>query len=191
MALEMLNNGKLAMNAIKLLGEMGDTRRAIKLAGAFERINRGPQANLLAGDACRLAGRYDEAVRLYRKVVNARNVKNEDYRKRMVARARDSITAIEVFERIDVSKIADGKYRSSSVGFVGPVDVEVEVAAGRIVAVRVTKHREKQFYAALEDTPGKIVAKQSVKGIDATSGATITSQAIVNATAKALADGAK
>ena len=109
----------------------------------------------------------------------------------MVARARDSITAIEVFERIDVSKIADGKYRSSSVGFVGPVDVEVEVAAGRIVAVRVTKHREKQFYAALEDTPGKIVAKQSVKGIDATSGATITSQAIVNATAKALADGAK
>jgi len=36
------------------------------------------------------------------------------------------------------------------------------------------------------DTPKKIIDKQAVKGIDATSGATITSEAIINATAKAL-----
>ena len=43
----------------------------------------------------------------------------------------------------------------------------------------------------MTDTPEKILAKQSVKGVDATSSATITSEAIINATAKALAQGAK
>lgn len=36
------------------------------------------------------------------------------------------------------------------------------------------------------DTPQKIIKKQSVKRIDTTSNATITSEAIVNATAKAI-----
>jgi len=57
--------------------------------------------------------------------------------------------------------------------------------------VRVAKHREKQFYSALKDIPQQIVTRQSVEGIDAVSGATVTSQAIVNATAKALASGAR
>jgi len=55
----------------------------------------------------------------------------------------------------------------------------------------VTKPTEKQFYSAMNDTTTKILAKQSVRGVDATSGATITSEAIINATAKALASGAK
>jgi uncharacterized protein with FMN-binding domain len=58
-------------------------------------------------------------------------------------------------------------------------------------SVRVTSHREKQFYSSLTDTPQKILKKQSVKGVDATSGATITSEAIINATAKAIAGGMK
>ena len=63
------------------------------------------------------------------------------------------------------------------------------VAQGRIEDVRVTDHNEKQFYSALTDTTKQIIQKQSVKNIDATSRATITSQAIVNATAKALSGG--
>ena len=59
----------------------------------------------------------------------------------------------------------------------------------RIVSVRVTKHEEKQFYSALTDTPSQIVKKQGVKGVDAVTGATMTSEAIINATAKALAGG--
>jgi uncharacterized protein with FMN-binding domain len=53
------------------------------------------------------------------------------------------------------------------------------------------QHREKQYYSSLTDTPAKIIAKQGVKGVDSTSSATITSEAIINATAKALAKGAK
>jgi uncharacterized protein with FMN-binding domain len=43
----------------------------------------------------------------------------------------------------------------------------------------------------MTDTPQKILAKQGVRGVDATSAATITSEAIINATAKALAGGQK
>lgn len=69
------------------------------------------------------------------------------------------------------------------------MEVEVRVANHKIEEVKVVKHVEKQFYAAITDTTNQIVKKQSVSGIDATSRATITSQAIVNATAKALAKG--
>ncbi len=85
----------------------------------------------------------------------------------------------------------DGTYRASSIGYEGPVQTEVVVKAGRIESVRVTQHREKQYYSSLTDTPRKILARQGVKGIDATSGATITSEAIINATAQALASGLK
>jgi uncharacterized protein with FMN-binding domain len=65
------------------------------------------------------------------------------------------------------------------------------VQAGRIEEVTVTKHKEKQFYASITETPAAIILKQSVKGVDATSRATITSEAIITATAKALQAGAK
>ena len=77
--------------------------------------------------------------------------------------------------------------RSASV----PCGFEVRVANHRIEEVEVTQHVEKQFYAAITDTTSQIIMKQSVNGVDATSRATITSQAIVNATAKALAKGAQ
>jgi uncharacterized protein with FMN-binding domain len=57
----------------------------------------------------------------------------------------------------------------------------------RITDVAITDHQEKQYYSSLTDIPGQIIAKQSIKGIDATSSATITAEAIVAASAKALA----
>ncbi|MHC4353293.1 MAG: FMN-binding protein [Planctomycetota bacterium] len=55
----------------------------------------------------------------------------------------------------------------------------------------MTKHKERQFYSAFTDTPNQIIARQSVKGVDAVTGATMTSEAIINAAAKALAGGMK
>ena len=71
------------------------------------------------------------------------------------------------------------------------VHVEVAVRGGRIASVEVTKHKEKQYYTALTETPRKIIEKQGLKGVDATTSATITAEAIINATAKALAQGLK
>ena len=98
------------------------------------------------------------------------------------------MTAIE-FYTLDPKQAKDGTYTSSSIGYEAEVKVEVVVKNGRIEDVRVVQHREKQFYSSITDTPKKIITRQSFKDVDATTGATITSEAIINATAKALAGG--
>jgi len=189
MAMEMLAAKSLPLQAIKLLGDMGETSKAIQLADAFARAGRPGQAYSLAGDACRRAGQYDRAIQYYRRVLSGASFRNKEYEKRYRERARESIQAIQLFDQADVKKVADGTYTASAAAYNGHLDVEVRVAAGRIESVKVTSHHEKQFYSALTDTPNRIIRKQSVRGIDAVSHATITSQSIVIATAKALAKG--
>ena len=173
---------------IKLYGTMGETDTAIKLAGRF-RGNQAMYANLLAGDACRLAGRSAEAIAFYNKVTAAKGDKG--HAKQNKTRARESIAALQLAQKAVVARVADGTYRDQTTGYAGALEVTVTVKNKRITGLRVSRHREKQFYSSIEDTTKQILAKQSVKGIDATSRATITSQAIVNAAAKALAKGAK
>lgn len=178
--------------AIKLFGDMGETDQAVRLAEAFAKSGEASMSFLYAGDACRVSGRLKEAEDYYRRAIAGISAKDADkpHRKRDKARAEASIAAIR-FYTLDPTKVADGKYSASSIGYEGPVQVEVVVSSGRIESVRVTQHREKQYYSSLTDTPKKILDRQSVAGIDATSSATITSEAIINATAKALADGMK
>ncbi len=187
MALEMLKKRSLPVGAIKLLGDLGQTDRAVRFANAFRDGNAKYQAYLLAGDALRNAGKHQQAIGFYEKVANASGFKNKDQENRITQRARESIEAIKLFDSADISRLDDGTYTAETTGYNGMVNVEVVVSGGRMESVKVTKHREKQFYAALTDTPKQIIRKQSVNGIDAVSGATITSQAIINATAKALA----
>ncbi|MCO6457406.1 MAG: FMN-binding protein [Pirellulaceae bacterium] len=190
MALKLLQASRVHPQAIKLLGDMGETETALKLAEALAKAGQPHEAYLLAGDACRLAGRHGQAVSYYEQVLSAPGARNQDYEQRYLGRARDSIQAIRLAEKADVRRVADGTYRDSSPGYSGPVEVEVRVASGRMEAVRVVNHVERQFYSALTETPAQIIRKQSVSGVDTTSRATITSVAIVNATAKALAKGA-
>ncbi len=190
MALDMLDSSRLRVGAIKLLGDMGETRRALQLAELYVRNAREPHwALLAAGDACRLVGQYDKAIRYYQRVLDAEDLRNQQYSRRVRGRAEQSIEAIQLFELLDLRKVADGEYQSESLGYEGPVVVGVTVKSGRIEDVKVTRHKEKQFYSALTDTPSQILAKQSVKDVDATSRATITSEAIISATARALSKG--
>ena len=173
---------------VKLWADMGEFDRAIRLAEASMDVGRPDAVYLAAGDACRLARRYPQAIAYYQKVV-AMNEGAGDLKMNR-GRAAASLAAIKLFDALNLTRVADGKYKSSSFAYTGPLEVEVAVKSGRIEAVKVTKHTEKQFYSSITDTTSRIIAKQSVIGIDATSGATITSEAIINATAKALA-GAK
>ncbi len=104
-------------------------------------------------------------------------------------RAQSKIDAVRLLDALDVTKVRDGVYRAADTGYNGPVHVAVAVKAGRITSVSVTGHEEKQFYAAITDTTAAIVKEQGIKGVDATTGATVTANAIMNATAKALATG--
>lgn len=189
MAMESLRGPGVPLQAIKLLGDMGETQRAVAIAVAANRSQPHPEANLLAGDALRQAGQYDQAIVFYKKVIEGAGHRNEDYEKLHKRRAEESIAAIQLFDAADVGRVANGSYNGNSTGYNGPIHVQVQVASGRIESVKITDHQEKQFYSAIDDTPRRIIARQSVRGVDAISGATITSQAIVNATAEALAGG--
>lgn len=191
LAMQALAGNRLHISAIKLYGDMGEVDKALAVTQSFEKTSLFNEAWLNAGDALRAAGRLDEAIAYYQKVLDKNQARNQEYLSRYKGRAAEAIEAIRLFDQADVSKVADGKYRQSATGYNGPLEVEVTVNNARITQVKVTKHREKQFYAALTDTPQQIVEQQSYRNIDGTSGATITSQAIVNATAKALAQGAK
>jgi uncharacterized protein with FMN-binding domain len=177
---------------IKLWAEMGEFDKAIELAEEKARGGMADVGYLTAGDACRLAGDYKRALAYYEKAAAARDSdgREQDFRHN-VERARAAIQAVKCFDALDLSRIPDGAYRAASLAYAGQLHVEVTVKSGRIESVRIAKHKERQFYSAFTDTPGQIVAKQSVKGVDAVTGATMTSEAIINAAAKALAGGMK
>jgi uncharacterized protein with FMN-binding domain len=193
MATELLNQRTIYIGMIKLWGDMGDTDKAVKLAEDYVRLGgTAHDAYLLAAEACRSAGRNNDAIRYYQKVLDAPLPQQQKERvERVQNRARASLEAIRLFELSDPQKVADGSYRAESLGYEGPIEVEVKVKDRRIESVEVTKHKEKQYYSALNDVPRQIIEKQGVKGIDATSKATITAEAVINAAAKALASGAK
>lgn len=187
MAMELLNKiDPPRFYMIKLLGDMGETDRALEIAQTYFKDAQPQEAILAAADACRLAGRQQEAIDFYQKLIDVTPPSMPGRPKKCRDRAVASLDAIRLFELSDVRKVPDGAYRASSLGYEAQIEIEVAVKNKRIESVKVTQHKEKQFYSALSDTPRKIIEKQSVRGVDATSSATITSEAIINATAKAL-----
>lgn len=191
MGLEMMRGQVLPPNSVKLLGEMGEIKDALDVAKVYSKTQAASEVFLAAGDALRNANRLDEALEYYQRVLTNDTDRNKEYQQRFRARAQGAMEAIQLFDKAEVANVADGAYRDSSTGYNGPLEVEVMVTGGKVVALTVTSHTEKQFYAALTDTPKQIMDQQGIREIDGTSGATITSQAIVHATARALAQGAK
>ena len=170
-------------NIARLWAEMGDVDRALKMA--LQTAQSTPDVGFLAaGDICRVAGRYTEALGHYQKVVDAPSGGRD--LKQSKGRAQASIDAIKLVDTLDLKKVPDGTYRDASLGYSGQVNVEVQVAGGKIADVKVTQHTEKQYYSAITDTTRQLIAKQGAKGVDATSGATITSEAVINASLKAV-----
>jgi len=171
---------------IRLWAEMGETAKALKMAEDTARSTP-DVGNLCAGDVCKAAGRFPEALAYYQKCLAATSGARDIQQSKK--RAQASIDAIQLVDALDLRKIKDGKYRADSIGYAGPVEVEVAVAGGKITSVAVTQHHEKQYYSSITETCGAIVKKQGVKGVDATASATITSEAIINASVKALSKG--
>ena len=85
------------------------------------------------------------------------------------------------------SKFKAGTYTGSAAGKNGDVKVEVTLSSDKITDVKVTEHQETEGISdpAIEQVPAAIVEAQSLK-VDTVSGATITSQAIIDAASAAL-----
>ena len=70
MALEVLSKmRRKPYLAIKLLGDLGEPDAAVKLGEAFAKSGQASTSFLYAGDACRVAGRLEDAEKYYRKVI--------------------------------------------------------------------------------------------------------------------------
>ncbi|MDR1619294.1 MAG: FAD-dependent oxidoreductase [Clostridiales bacterium] len=93
-------------------------------------------------------------------------------------------------EAIPSSRLFEpGTYTGSAMGRNGDVTVEVIVTEEEIVDVKIVSQNETIGVtdAALEQVPGRIVEKQSVR-VDSLSGATVTSYAIMDAVKDAVSD---
>jgi uncharacterized protein with FMN-binding domain len=186
--------GYLLPEAVKLWADMGELDRALGLADKLAEAEPGWQAEayVAAAEACRFHGRYGQAKDYLEKALRE---PAEGQRKgrieRAHTRARASLEAILLHDTLELSRVPDGTYTGTGMAYAAPLTVAVAVRDGHIESVRVTQHQDKQFYGALADTPRRIVERQGVKGVDAVTGATITSEAILNATAKALAGAMK
>ncbi|HTL51916.1 MAG TPA: FMN-binding protein, partial [Planctomycetota bacterium] len=167
-------------------GIFGDIDKALKMAESRMQTNSPDVGYLLAGDVCRMAGRYDEALKYYDGFLKLKGNLPQKHKDR----AQDGYNTIKYFNMFDLSKVPDGVYKDSGVGYRGPVESVVTVAGHKITDIKIN-HREDQFYSSITDIPARIIEKQTIKGIDACSGATMTSNAIVVGTAKALGNAVK
>lgn len=173
-------------SVVQLWAEMGDLPRALKMADSVSGGRSAALVNLAAGHACRAHGDCARSRAYYEKVVNGNRGRNRRQMEVYRRRAQSAIEALRVIEMLDLKQLRDGTYRAQALGYRGMVEVAVVIARHSITSVTVTRHREDWFFTSLTDVPRQIVEQQGLKGVDAVTGATVTSMAIVNATAKAL-----
>ena len=93
---------------------------------------------------------------------------------------------LELLDRktLDLGGVPDGVCRGQSLGYGSPLHASVRVQGGRIVEVQLS-HKEKIEQRATAIVPRQIVERQSLE-VDAITGATVTVQAVVEATYRAL-----
>ena len=96
--------------------------------------------------------------------------------------------AEEAAPAAEAGALTDGSYTAEGKGIGGKVPVTVEVKDGKIATVTVGDNSETQGIGskAIEQLPDAIVAANGTEGVDAVSGATVTSKAIFTAVDEAL-----
>ncbi|MCX7045770.1 MAG: tetratricopeptide repeat protein [Candidatus Sumerlaeota bacterium] len=132
------------------------------------------------GDMEKARASYLEAIDLFPK-------SQQPYGRHLLKRHAAKVQAkLDLMQRkaLDLSKLRDGVYTGTELGYVDDVTVKVTVRDRRIADIEVT-HKEKIDQNATKIIPQRIIERQDLK-VDGITGATVTCQAIVNATYKAL-----
>jgi len=134
------------------------------------------------GDLAKAKQCYAEAIRLY-------PTSDQPYGRHLLARHAAKVqTRLDLLtlQALGAVGLRDGVYTGRALGYAEAKDMQVTVTieGGKIADVRV-KHEEKIDLGATRIVPQRIVAAQSLK-VDAVTGATITSQAIVDGAFQAL-----
>ncbi|GAB7197212.1 FMN-binding protein [Dickeya oryzae] len=82
----------------------------------------------------------------------------------------------------------DGTYTGKAQGKEGEIEVSVKVSAGKIANVEVVKHEdtEAMMLGVIDNILPEIIEKQTAEGIDAVTGATMSSTGVLAAAKQAL-----
>ncbi|HEY5912493.1 MAG TPA: FMN-binding protein [Verrucomicrobiae bacterium] len=134
------------------------------------------------GDLPKARQHYAEAMRLY-------PTSDQPYGRHLLARNVAKIKSkldLLAMQSLSTAKLRDGSYTGRAPAYSETKDIEVTltVASGKISNLDV-RHEEKIDLNATKIIPQRIIEKQSVQ-VDAVTGATVTSQAIVEAAFQAL-----
>lgn len=134
------------------------------------------------GDMAKAKQHYAEAIRLY-------PTSNQPYGRHLLVRYAAKVQSkldLLTMQSLKPGQLRDGTYSGRSLGYADTKDMvtTVTVKGGRIADIKV-QHQEKIELGATTSIPQRIIAKQSLK-VDAVTGATVTSQAIVEGTFQAL-----
>ena len=132
------------------------------------------------GDKAQAREHYVKAIELFPK---SKQPYGRHLLSRRAVKVRGKIDLLDI-GALEPGKLADGKYSGDSLGYTGPLRVTVTVRRGRIADIAV-RHTEKIHQNSTKIIPKRIVETQSLK-VDAVTGATVTSQAIVGATLDAI-----
>ncbi len=93
-------------------------------------------------------------------------------------------TAVE--EAPAAPELAENEYIGVGKGFEGDVKVKVTMDGDKIAKIDVLEQKESMPQTAMTDIPARVLAAQSVEGIDVVAGSTVSSNALIEAIKDAL-----
>ncbi len=140
------------------------------------------------GDIYAEMGQIDKAKQAYAEAMRLLPTSNQPYGRHLLHRHAAKVKAkldLLMFQSLATANLRDGTYRGTSLGY-GEKDliVTLTITNGRIADIQL-KHFEKIDLGATKIIPQRIIEKQSLK-VDGVTGATVTTQAIIEGTFEAL-----
>lgn len=119
---------------------------------------------------------YADAIRLY---PTSDQPYGQHLLKRQADRVQSKLDLLSV-RSLAGSRLRDGRYTSTALGYAADLEVTLTVRDGRMADIQL-KHQEKIDQGACSVIPQRIIDKQSLN-VDGISGATVTKNAIIDGT---------
>lgn len=151
------------------------------------RIARTADIHAAYGDLYAAWSKMSKAKDHYQKAIRLYPTSDQPYGRHLLKRRADKVQLKWdrlSFEALESASLRDGAYTGKALGYVEDIYATVKVAGGKISSIQV-KHKEKIDQNACVIIPDRIVKEQSLQ-VDGITGATVTVDAIINGTYRAL-----
>ena len=145
------------------------------------RIMRQAELEDAYGDLYAAWDRIDEAKQHYARSAQLYPTAKPPYGGHLLPRRAADVQAkldLLTFRSLETASLRDGRYQDKSLGYVGNIDVTVQIQGGKIADIQL-HHEEKIDQNACVLIPQRIMDQPSLQ-VDGISGATVTKDAIVN-----------